>query len=110
MKTMKLNFDELTEELKNKIKSLVPNLNPDNVLVTAESKMVFYRKDSGFDFFGCEFCLFNEVRQDEFGDFIIGDLDLLNFFDIQPETDMPQEFGLNLWYCPKCHKQLINQH
>jgi hypothetical protein len=110
MMTMKLNFDELTEELKNKIKSLVPNLNPDNVLVTAESKMVFYRKDSGFDFFGCEFCLFNEVRQDEFGDFIIGDLDLLNFFDIQPETDMPQEFGLNLWYCPKCHKQLINQH
>lgn len=110
MKTMKLTFDEIDSAFQNKIKSLVENFNPEKVLITAESKMVFYRKDSGFDFFGCDFCLFNEVKQNEFGEFIIGDLELLNFFDIQPETDMPQEFGLNLWYCPKCQKQLINLH
>ena len=42
MKTMKLTFDEIDIAFQNKIKSLVENFNPEKVLITAESKMVFY--------------------------------------------------------------------
>jgi hypothetical protein len=40
--------------------------------------------------------------------FIVRDKNLINFFQIQEDREMPQELGLNLWYCPICFKQLIN--
>jgi hypothetical protein len=48
------------------------------------------------------------VKQNELGDFVIEDKNLLNFFQLQEDSEMPQELGLNLWYCPICFKQLIN--
>ncbi len=108
MKKMKLTYKELEPQLIEKIINLIPNLEYERLIVTEKHKQVFYRKDVGFDFFGCEFCILNEVKQDELGDFVIEDKNLLNFFQLQEDSEMPQELGLNLWYCPICFKQLIN--
>ena len=108
MMKMKLTFDELQPELKEKLTDLILNLEHEKLFVTKAHKQVFYRKDVGFDFLGCEFCILNKVKQNEIGDFIIENKNLLNFFQLQEDSDMPQELGLNLWYCPICFKQLIN--
>lgn len=108
MMKMKLTFDELQPELKEKLINLIPNLEYEKIIATKVNKQVFYRKDVGFDFLGCEFCILNEVKQNETGDFIVRDKNLINFFQIQEDQEMPQELGLNLWYCPICFKQLIN--
>ena len=108
MMKMKLTFDQLEPELKEKLIYLIPNLEHQRIIATKAHKQVFYRKDVGFDFLGCELCILNEVRQNENGDFIVRDKNLINFFQIQEDREMPQELGLNLWYCPICFKQLIN--
>jgi hypothetical protein len=108
MKKMRLTFKELSPELKDKLLTIIPNLEYGKLVVTQNHKQVFYRKDIGFDFLGCEFCILNKVKQNEIGDFVIEDKNLINFFQLQEDSDMPQELGLNLWYCPICFKQLIN--
>jgi hypothetical protein len=54
---MKLTFRELSTELKDKLLDLIPNLEYGKLVVTQNHKQVFYRKDIGFDFLGCEFCI-----------------------------------------------------